>query len=920
MRLSTISVSSPITRQQASEVLKDQKDAVHRLDSSLQTIINSVARGYNSTDRLIQLFREDGQLTRDHIDRQVQQIRQQQTEAKYRAELLESLHYPEINCRIEEINDAHAQTFEWIFGRNGCYSTQGPNFTEWLERGSGLFWINGKAGSGKSTLMRHIWQDPRTMSHLQYWAGSYTLIIPCFFFWAAGTPLQRTLIGLLRSLIYQILQFQPSLFNYTIKTSHHSGPTTYASEAFEPITIWTERKLLKCLDSLLESASPDCRLCLFLDGLDEFGGNHWEFVEFLNKVTSSGTVKCCASSRPERPFNSLSSSAGVLNVEQHTRQDIEIYVNEKFMEAFKHTGLAISQDQYDQIIREILLKADGVFLWVEVVVSSQLARIRNDDDFDLLWSQLNSLPNAVEDLYFQMLSRVERLYRIEAAKYLRYVYTLKKIDNSDEGHPVTVFDLALALSANSDDIKFQYVDVDLEKILSKCKILKDRIKLTCAGLLTVREGDSWLYGEFDDDFDRTYPWVTDEVYNVETGFGYDNVFVGFHHRTVKDFLEKGNPGNKFLENNSAPPIEYELLRVTLYLARLTLCKRGYPCDYFNLQVQRIFACLKKSIQGAANTAAPYLNNLDQTLNKCHSRSRIESDFHLHWCKHCPLNSEIWASELGMYWPVRDFCRRRDVPQDFLCFTASWQLWDYVYAEIERKHVSMSAESFTDLLLCTFLGDPQDGSYYRRRSDPNWIQLVTYLVNRGADVRSDIGKGTWNILLAGLIHTLSKGEYVVSDNDMTDSELRYRQSILGAFDAFLQQGADRHPVVIVSLESVGFAGLAIDFATVPVIDWYQRGRRWPDSRIFQEEVNSSAIDQKALHIYFWGKRCDLSRLEAYRIHRCIRACLDAEGRSGTEHDLKNLVYGIKRNRKGSNNWAGSDNWLAVDQEGLDNSEK
>lgn len=36
------------------------------------------------------------------------------------------------------------------------------DFVAWLEEGDGLYWIAGKAGSGKSTLMKYIASHPST--------------------------------------------------------------------------------------------------------------------------------------------------------------------------------------------------------------------------------------------------------------------------------------------------------------------------------------------------------------------------------------------------------------------------------------------------------------------------------------------------------------------------------------------------------------------------------------------------------------------------------------------------------------------------------------------------------------------------------------------------------------------------------------
>ena len=68
---------------------------------------------------------------------------------------LESLKFPSIAEREEDIKKAHPRTFEWLFEEADERAASGRPFTilEWLEVGVGTYWVSGKAGSGKSTLM-----------------------------------------------------------------------------------------------------------------------------------------------------------------------------------------------------------------------------------------------------------------------------------------------------------------------------------------------------------------------------------------------------------------------------------------------------------------------------------------------------------------------------------------------------------------------------------------------------------------------------------------------------------------------------------------------------------------------------------------------------------------------------------------------
>lgn len=120
--------------------------------------------------------------------------------------ILESLRYPNMTDRYEDLVEAHPQTFDWIY-RDPGQDQELPwsNFGQWLREETGIYWINGKAGSGKSTLMKHIYDATLTKKFLLDWScDASKSAVPCcvasFFFWNSGTDMQKSIQGLLRSL------------------------------------------------------------------------------------------------------------------------------------------------------------------------------------------------------------------------------------------------------------------------------------------------------------------------------------------------------------------------------------------------------------------------------------------------------------------------------------------------------------------------------------------------------------------------------------------------------------------------------------------------------------------------------------------------------------------------------------------------
>lgn len=68
-------------------------------------------------------------------------------------EIVDSLRYKTIDERYETISEAHQKTFEWILepieGDDSTHQPHWSDFVNWLREGDGIYWINGKAGSGE---------------------------------------------------------------------------------------------------------------------------------------------------------------------------------------------------------------------------------------------------------------------------------------------------------------------------------------------------------------------------------------------------------------------------------------------------------------------------------------------------------------------------------------------------------------------------------------------------------------------------------------------------------------------------------------------------------------------------------------------------------------------------------------------------
>jgi hypothetical protein len=79
-----------------------------------------------------------------------------------------NLQFVGMDDRHEEVAETFGKTFEWAY-HDPISDRPWSSFTTWLREGNGIYWINGKAGSGKS--MRYLFDNPRTRYELRVWGA-----------------------------------------------------------------------------------------------------------------------------------------------------------------------------------------------------------------------------------------------------------------------------------------------------------------------------------------------------------------------------------------------------------------------------------------------------------------------------------------------------------------------------------------------------------------------------------------------------------------------------------------------------------------------------------------------------------------------------------------------------------------------------
>ncbi|KAL1593178.1 hypothetical protein SLS60_010786 [Paraconiothyrium brasiliense] len=456
-----------------------------------------------------------------------------------RAQLLflASLQYDSMVDRESRIATAHESTFRWVLQDNQSQdhqpqTTKWSNIGKWLESDDQLYWITGKAGSGKSTLMKflcsptaemlrrtdaqknskHAIDRERSRCHpyLEKWAGALRLVVASFYFWNS----------------------------------------------------------------------------------DEFDGSHEDLISIVTDLIKDNShVKICVASRPWNIFQTAFSQRANLRLEDLTFDDIRNFVGSKFhadkeFENLEQRHLSFSTKLMDNIV----VKASGVFLWVDLVVTSLLAGMRLGDRIEDFQRRLDELPPDLEKLYEKILHSLDPFYLEHAAQYFTLVeaaegpLTILQLSFADEESPQSAIEMRLR--------SFNKVEMSL-----RIEAMNRRLNSRCKGFLETDRGLQGNHG-----IDRRNP---------------SQITIQYLHRTVRDFI-KSPKAQSFLRLSTNRNYDPSIQLCVAYLMDMKAWDGQQ--DYLTLlageeeerpTVTKLIRCLRKAASVAKVNEGAMIELLDE---------------------------------------------------------------------------------------------------------------------------------------------------------------------------------------------------------------------------------------------------------------------------------------------------------------------
>ncbi|KAI9654505.1 MAG: hypothetical protein M1821_006595 [Bathelium mastoideum] len=454
-------------------------------------------------------------------------------DGKQASQAFKSLWFPELMFRINDITDESYGTCRWLL--------QHANHKTWLAGRTGLLWIKGKPGAGKSTIMKYALNEEKRLM------ATHNGIVASFFFHArAGTgSLQTKFLGLCQSMLYQILSDAPELLHeFVSKFEHVLEIESQSAERWQK----HENELRSFLKFCITRASMERSVCLYIDALDESGEKvAREIVKFFNRLIidsadAGGSLHICFSCR-HYPGLELPNSLKI-TLEDENNADIATFIQTEL------TG----RDEALELRNKILWKSRGVFQWAAIVVG-MIIELFEDGEHRAMENRLKGVPEGLDALYDDMLRKLP----MKGQHALR-VWVLQWFCYSSE--PLTHDQLRwiMVLTPPSASASIDELRNDLNFCATDSQV-EQRVRSLTGGLVEFisSEQAGW--------FRREFP---------ETP-----TYAQFIHQSVQDYLVQTGI-ERLGETSSKGQVYVEMSRACLrYLSMLTVKDRSYPFGHWN---------------------------------------------------------------------------------------------------------------------------------------------------------------------------------------------------------------------------------------------------------------------------------------------------------------------------------------------------
>jgi hypothetical protein len=440
-------------------------------------------------------------------------------------QFLSSLDSSDAKERIASVENAFRQTYTWLFNDQ-------VGFEDWLKgkTESSIYWIQGKPGSGKSTVMKFALKHGLTRDCL--WKNhAHPWVIAGFFFHDRGSMIAKSVDGLLLEVLYQILFQRKDLIPFIYPMYYHRIQTRSLSRDAASISDWRPDDVEEALLAIASQTKVNVNLCLFIDALDEHAGNHRELLRILNSLVDLKNnayfhLRLCLASRPENVFRDAFLRCPGFAIHDFTVDDIRQFTIGNMQLAATRELTPEDFVRLNELTEDIIQRAQGVFLWVRLVVQELVEGLCEGDSIKELQEILATIPTELVEMYERALSRPRRT-SLQKSKYRDEAYVMfQLVIHARSPFRVNQFLIAVLLSTTRDLEECERIkQKPLSEIQPHLDSVRRKLNSRCSGLLELVPGVDSM------------------------------PIVQFIHQTVKEFMIRGKGTTSLYEDPSCVPQE-----------------------------------------------------------------------------------------------------------------------------------------------------------------------------------------------------------------------------------------------------------------------------------------------------------------------------------------------------------------------------
>lgn len=361
----------------------------------------------------------------------------------------------------------------------------------WTVSGDSIMWILGHPGTGKSTLMKYAVQKS-TQAQSVYRDTSLTL---SFFFYNLGSDLQKSVEGMLRAVLFQLLQALPSIMGGLTNISRTFIQYSTSNQGMGMLkkSIWDSTNLMEILEESIALALEHTDVWMFIDALDECKRTEIDpaddteeirhLIKYLRRLLRKFTshprkLRICCSCRHYPHIASLNDGYKVL-VENENMRDIKEYITQELVSE----ALPNHQDLLGSLIETISSKAMGSFQWVRLVTQKAISMYSAGKNASKIQECVDDIPKHLSDLYGSILSSIAEDDRPQSRRLFGWACLSYK--------PLSLPELRLVMNINSDKRPRSFKDLEsLPEYIENDFQMERIVQSLSGGLAEIDEVDT----------------------------------------------------------------------------------------------------------------------------------------------------------------------------------------------------------------------------------------------------------------------------------------------------------------------------------------------------------------------------------------------------------------------------------------------